>query len=487
MKRIFYLLTGFLFLVNISCKKSFLDNKENSSSYVYLQTYVKDLTTMQHFMNGNYIQLDWFFEHGYNDVYPELVSDNIKPASVTATTLMLPHYGWTQVADENPNQTINTAVPNMNPLWRTGYSIIRACCFVLEDINKYRTENPALADNIEGQAYAMRAYINFKLVNTFAQGYVFTADASHPGIPVITTSDITVPFSRQTVKEVYDAIISDYKRAIQLLPASTTDTRFLNRAAAKALLARAYLFMGDYANAKIFAIEVVNQCPLMTTAAGYPTDLYKFKANPAQTEALFQLSPQTNTYVTSFLGQFTRMAPIRFVATDDIVSILRERSGDARYGWVNLTGGSWQINKFPSNVAPEVTPAANPVETAYYPIVVRSSEMFLTAAEACAKTGNEDIARDYLNAVRHRSLSSIPDIVASGPALLDSIYKERRKELAFESLRMYDLQRLKKGVNRTDTWYPSTAKTLPYPSEKAIAPVPQREITLGGISQNPGY
>lgn len=487
MKPLLYFLTSLVLLSNISCKKSFLDVDENSSSYVYRQTYVRDLITMQHFMNGIYIQFDWFFEHGYHAAYPEIAADNMKPASITATTLLLPHYGWTQVADETAGQAISTTTQNMNPLWRIGYSIIRACSFVINDIDRYRAENPLLADNIAGQAYALRAYMNFKLVNTFAQGYVFTADASHIGIPVVTTPDITASFSRQTVKEVYDAMISDYTKAVEILPASITDTRFMNRAAAKALLARAYLFKGDYTNAKMLAIDIANQFPLMTIANGYPVEMYKFRANPAQTESLFQLSPQTNSYVTSFLGQYTRRNPIRFAATDDIASVLKERPADVRATWVSYTAPTWNILKFPSGVAPEVTPAINPAETAYYPVIIRSSEMFLTAAEACAKTGSEDLAKDYLNAIRRRALPSIPDIVASGPALLDSIYKERRKELAFESLRLFDLQRLKKGVNRTDTWYPTTAKDLPYPSDKAIAPIPQRDVILGGISQNEGY
>jgi hypothetical protein len=70
--------------------------------------------------------------------------------------------------------------------------------------------------------------------------------------------------------------------------------------------------------------------------------------------------------------------------------------------------------------------------------------------------------------------------------LLDLIYKERRKELAFESLRMYDLQRWKKGVNRIDVMAGSPAN-LPYPSNKAIAPIPLSDVKLAGLTQNQDY
>ena len=114
----------------------------------------------------------------------------------------------------------------MNGSWKTGYLIIRACNFVIEDIGKYRHENPEKADDLKGQVYAIRAMVHFKLVNIFAQCYNFSSDASHPGVPYITTSDISKHFSRQTVAEVYDAIIADLDRSIELLAANITDLAF---------------------------------------------------------------------------------------------------------------------------------------------------------------------------------------------------------------------------------------------------------------------
>lgn len=63
---------------------------------------------------------------------------------------------------------------------------------------------------------------------------------------------------------------------------------------------------------------------------------------------------------------------------------------------------------------------------------------------------------------------------------------EWRKEFCFEGFRMWDLQRWKLGVNRTDVFSGSPA-VLPYPSDKAIAPIPRQDVNLGGIPQNPSY
>jgi hypothetical protein len=376
----------------------------------------------------------------------------------------------------------------MDGYWGTGYKSIKNCNFVIGDVDKYKPENAALADNIKGQALAIRTYIYFKLVNTFAQPYSFTAGGSHAGVPYITKEDISQSFTRNSVAEVYDNMIADLNTAINLLPATTTDTRFFSRLSAKALLARIYLFKEDYANAKSLATEIATQVPLMTIANGYPNDMYKFKV-PSQTESLMQCTPSASP-ATNFLGRYFRTSSLRFYATSDIAVILTENANDVRRNWVKdtIVGGNAvrAVKKFPVSVAPEVNPVITIPEIAYYPPLLRSSEMFLTVAEAAAKTNDETTARTYLNAIRKRANPSIADVTATGPALIDSIYKERRKEMAFESLRLYDLQRWKLGVHRTDAVFPA-AKDLNYPNNKLIAPVPISEISLGGLIQNPGY
>lgn len=477
-----FLLPGF-----ISCKKEFL-NIDNTA--LYRQTYVKDLKTMDQFLNGIYINLGSNMEFAFGAVYPELIADNMKLKTLTDNTL-IPHYGWAQKTDELDNDYrvgVDVDVPTaVNPIWKTGYVIIRACSFVIEEIEKYKSEDPVKADNIKGQAYAIRALMHFKLVNTFAQAYSFTEGASHPGVPYITPSDITQPFTRQSVSEVYGHMIEDFQKAIELIQPSANDTRLLSRAAAKALLARIYLYKEDYTQAKSLALELASQFPLMATTAGYPNDLFKYKA-PSQTEIIFQLTPQNASITTrtQFAGWFLQGSSQRFLATSDIATLLVEDPNDVRKAWVTNSSGNWTISKFPLSAAPEIKPAIAKAEGAYYSPVIRSSEMFLTVAEAAAKTGDENTARTYLDAIRKRANPSKASIVATGGALIDSIYKERRKELAFESLRMYDLQRWKKAVRRTDVLQGFPTE-LPYPSDKAIAPIPPQDVRLAGIPQNAGY
>lgn len=471
-----YILLLFIAVFFASCTKDYL-NIDNTQQ-LYRESYVRDISTLNDYVKGVYVRLSLYFESGeMSSVYPELTADNIRPFSSTSSPATDAAYNWVQ-------QSIGGQ--NMNQLWTNSYLTIRMCNFAVEEVGKYRKENPDKADDIKGQALAVRALLYFKLVNTFAQHYTFSPDASHPGVPYITASDITRSYSRQSVAEIYDAMIADLSQALELLPAETADNRYMNRQAARALLARIYLFKEDFTNAKNVAAEVVNKVPLMTIAAGYPVDMFKLRSS-SNTEALFQLYPQS---LSNFLGRYFRRTPVAYMATNDLAGIFSENSKDIRTSWIKdtlITGATYRlIKKFPNAAAPEAVPAVTDVNNAYYPVILRSSEMFLTAAEAAAKTNDEAQARSYLNAIRKRADPTIADITATGQALLDSIYKERRKELAFEGLRMFDLQRWKKSVNRKDV-LTGAAASLSYPNDKAISPIPDTEVRLSGISQNPNY
>ena len=73
----------------------------------------------------------------------------------------------------------------------------------------------------------------------------------------------------------------------------------------------------------------------------------------------------------------------------------------------------------------------------------------------------------------------LPDVTASGQALLDAIWKERRVELAMEQHRYFDLIRQGRADEVLDN----------FQSKHEVYPIPQSEIDLSGgaLSQNDGY
>lgn len=174
---------------------------------------------------------------------------------------------------------------------------------------------------------------------------------------------------------------------------------------------------------------------------------------------------------------------IFYLATNDIVQLYKMYPDDKRNAWITLDSAiGWTITKFP------VSQTGNfPLpEGDHYQTFFRSTEMALTAAEAYAAIKMEDSARFFINAIRTRAGIPVLTSVTAGQPLMDSIRAERRKEMAFDGMRMFDLLRWRQGVNRKDA-LSAAAQNLSYPSNKAIAPLPKEDVELAQLPQNPGY
>ena len=112
---------------------------------------------------------------------------------------------------------------------------------------------------------------------------------------------------------------------------------------------------------------------------------------------------------------------------------------------------------------------------------IRYADVLLMAAEAFNRSGNDVKGREYLNLVRRRAFGDTNhDISASGPALTDFIWNERRLELMGEGHRFFDLVRTGKAA-QTITGFTA--------GKNEIFPVPLEEIqfSAGNWQQNSGY
>lgn len=456
-----------LFIILLSsCKKDFLEVVDKT--ILLKQGYVVDLTTTEHYLNGIYSQIASYFANGRNLMYPELIADDVKPFGA-GLDWFGDIYSWNQ-------STSNPTGVNFYGHWFNNYRIIKGCSFVIEKSNLYKGQNPLKAANLKGQALAIRAWMHFSLINMFAQSYNYSIDASHTGIPYVLTSDVQEAVKRLTVAKVYEFIIADLNEALEYLSPTVASKQYMNSQAAKALLARVYLFKGDYLAAKNISTQISKDVPIMIV--NYPQKLYSTN----ETEALFQLPPgNSNNYYTTYMGYYSTRF-IHYLATDDIVQLYQVYPSDKRNGWITFVSGKgWTITKFPKGTADYPRPEGD-----HYQTFFRSTEMVLTAAESFAELNNEDSARYFINQIRNRA--GVPELTTSvvGSALKDSIRFERRKEMAFDGLRMYDLQRWKIGVKRMDA-LSSDAQSLPYPNNKAIAPIPLEDVQVAGLPQNQEY
>lgn len=113
-------------------------------------------------------------------------------------------------------------------------------------------------------------------------------------------------------------------------------------------------------------------------------------------------------------------------------------------------------------------------------VVIRYADVLLMAAEAHnrASTPDDSKAQDYLNQVRNRV--NMSPINATGNALTEAIWLERRLELSGEGHRFFDLVRTGKAADEINGFVSG---------KHELFPIPQVEIDLAGgnWSQNNNY
>ena len=88
-------------------------------------------------------------------------------------------------------------------------------------------------------------------------------------------------------------------------------------------------------------------------------------------------------------------------------------------------------------------------------------------------------AQQFLNQVRRRAFGpNVPPVLATGQALTELIWKERHVELAMEGHRFFDLVRTKKAASEIPGFVAG---------KHEVFPIPQQEVDISGLTQNPGY
>ena len=103
------------------------------------------------------------------------------------------------------------------------------------------------------------------------------------------------------------------------------------------------------------------------------------------------------------------------------------------------------------------------------------------AAEANNKIGDDAKAQLYVNMVRQRAFGDVNhNYTATGAALGDLIFAERRRELVGEGHRFFDLVRTGRAASEIDGFTANKNELFPIPYEEI-------QFANGNWAQNPGY
>jgi hypothetical protein len=459
-----------LLLTTGSCKKDFL-NREPSGSLPAGDA-IKTVDDMEIALNGIYAGLRSPNLYGRTiPLFADELADNVYISSDNSNRYL----DFFQV-----NYTVNNG--NARGIWQSAYNeIMNANNVILSTVT-----GTAAADQFRGEALALRALMYFELVKHFSRPYTVVGPTAL-GVPLVLTNDPFKKPSRNTLGEVYTQIEKDLTDAIPLLTDEERSSGYINEWAAKAILARMHQFKGEWTDALTIAQDVI-------TNSGYTLlDLSTFtnywRSNTARNDGLETLFEVVNDLVgnagNDALSYFYDQAGYGdALAANNLYNLYA--ATDIRKSLIltfSPTRGNVRVvNKYPNSTQPEKDEVK----------IVRLSEVYLIAAEAAYNLSNEPVARQYLNAVATRRDPTFLGYVSIGAALLNDILLERRKELAFEGHRYWDLARNNLNVTRVNTAgnYTGVPLTIATTNFRRILPIPQTEIDANPNirnQQNPGY
>lgn len=356
--------------------------------------------------------------------------------------------------------------------WDGRYKNIAYANVILEGLQKITTQGNDY-NNVKGEALFHRAYAYYNLVQLFCKTYSSSA-SSDLGIPLKNNSDVNIVDSRATLEESYRQILKDALEASSLLPESQLYQR-PNKAAAFALLAKAYLNMGDYTQAELYATKCLS---LNSQLLNFNNNSLVNLTTTYRFPALAKGNQEVLFYAES--NQYTQVLPNtrgKGNVTQELYDLYE--SNDLRKTYFYALSGS--DIKFRGCYTGRFANFAG----------LATNEVYLIRSECNARNGKLAAAISDLNLLlknRYKSGTYVDRSVSNAEDALLLILIERRKELpATSNVRWEDLKRLNKEPRFQKTLLRTiggTTYTLAPNDKRYVLPIPTSEIRLTGIRQN---
>ncbi|HEX9825398.1 MAG TPA: RagB/SusD family nutrient uptake outer membrane protein, partial [Flavobacteriaceae bacterium] len=348
-------------------------------------------------------------------------------------------------------------------LWSEPYQFIFKANSIIEGVNVSNTLSQDVKNQLEGEAKFIRAFFHFYLVNLFGD------------VPLVLTTNYQENNSieRAPTAQVYDKIIADLLDAQNLLPVDFSRDGGERvrpiQATATALLARTYLYVGDWENAEIQATSIINNTSLFSLEASLDNI---FLSNSS--EAIWQLNGVgNNTGGSQFI---LSSAPTRVALTEYLVYAF-ENNDNRRTDWVGSYTDGTNTWYYPYKYRYNLN---DPPQEHF--MVFRLAEQYLIRAEARTLQNNITGAQADLNMIRNRA-GLLNTTASTQTNLLDAIMQERQVELFTEwGHRWLDLKRTNRVDNILGAIKPNWEAT------DALYPIPQVQIDNNpNTTQNAGY
>jgi len=349
--------------------------------------------------------------------------------------------------------------------WTLAYKSIYRANVVIKGVEEFEKINGAspLSADVKGQGYLNRAINLFELAQVWCEGVDPIQMESKLGLPLKVTDDFNEKTVRSSLRATFELIIDDLQKAAALLPDKQKSIYWASKVAAWAYLAKVYLYMHNYEQAKLYAHKCINSdFKLLDYHNVDGGKAYPFIVN-GNPEIIYPRFLTTAYYSISI--KVSRMDSILYQSYDEgdlRKSLFFNKNDNGLFFRGDYGGGGGG-----SFCGPTI------------------AEMYLIHAECAARTGGLGDARHTLQTFLGRRLNKMPNLVDD--RLLDQILQERRKELVRRAVRFGDVKRLNtlgagitlKRIIRGKEFL------LPPNDSRANILIPQIVIERSGIIQNP--
>ncbi len=316
-----------------SCSESFLD--ENLTTQ-YSTDRFKTQEGLDELVTGAYQKLKFKFNYiwgiqCYNMGVDEFTdANNVIPA-------------WNHYS-QDLNSSENAA---NQPIWDNYYGLVEPANILIQNIPQYYNQSSPTYNTRLGEAHFLRAYAYFELVKQFG------------GVPLklVPSTSAETYFTRNSAKEIYTQVISDFGEAYRLLPDKGESIGRINKYAAAHFLAKAHLFRAselysdwnsNYIASDLDAViqygsEVVDAHPLCNDYV----ELWDYEqpngANEKVSEVILaaQFSNDESTW-----GRYGNQMNLYYPAVyqgNDIGGCKRDISGGREFSYVSATEYTMQV------------------------------------------------------------------------------------------------------------------------------------------------
>ncbi|MBQ0023771.1 MAG: RagB/SusD family nutrient uptake outer membrane protein [Prevotellaceae bacterium] len=380
--------------------------------------------------------------------------------------------GNESVSHDAINFTFNEAADRTlvadNNLYENMYSDILRCNLIISNIDA-APGTDEVRKLAKAEARCIRAFNHFLAVNTYAKAYDPATAATDGGVCVMDHYTLEDSPRKSTVAQTYDFIIRELEECVPELQKEPLNIYHPNLAFGWALLSKVYLFHRDWAKAEEAAN---NSLAINKKLADY--NLIEANGGVARYREFADANnPEVLSYMWMGSG-WTNEAATYYaygIISPELISLFEPN--DLRYSLFFRQSGTTITNYYDEGSGAAIwTPANTTARFTHMTVGMRTAEVYLILAEACARQSKLPDAIKNINIVRACRLKGNYELPqpSSQHDMMELIITERRKELLFGFHRFFDLKRF--------NLEPEYAKTITRKFPVVTKTVEQKTYTL---------